>query len=136
MIVALASYLSLPLAPAECAAIAHRFHRDNVRESVQVLTDTHGWSDHFQHYDSDSHWHANHIAPDDHQPLPITDEEREQLEHLALIVGRLTARHSLFADLPSRGSTRPGSRVSHDFLQAVTPRRRTSVVGRLLGMRG
>jgi hypothetical protein len=132
MIAALASYLSLPLNPAACARIAHRFRRDNVRESVQVLSDRHGWSDHFRHYDSDTHWHANHIAPDDHVPHAITDDEQEQLEHLALIVGRLTARHSLLADLPARGHARPASRVSHDFLQAAASRPRTSVVARLL----
>ena len=131
VIAALARVLRVPLTTEASVDIAHRYHRDRVRESVQLLSDRHGWSDHFRHYDAESHWHANHIAPDGHEPLALSAPEREQLDHLARIVDGLTARHSLLAGAPDRWHARATTPVSHEFLRAAAPARRLSMLARL-----
>lgn len=131
VIAALASTLGIQLTPDACVQIAAEYNRDRVRDSVRRLADHHGWADHFGHYDTDSHWHANHIAPDDHDALPLTSAEHQQLEDLACTADRLTARHSLLAHTSGRTHSRAAAPVSHAFLHAAGRRQRRSIGSRL-----
>jgi hypothetical protein len=131
VIAALACTLGIHLTPDACVEIAAEFNRDRVRDSVKRLADHHGWADHFAHYDTDSHWHANHIAPEDHEALPLTSAEHQQLADLACTVDRLTARHSLLARTSGRTHSRAAASVSHDFLRAAGPSQRPSLRSRL-----
>ena len=131
VIAALSRKLGIQLTPEACIEIAADYNRDQVRESVRRLADHHGWADHFGHYDADSHWHANHIAPDDHEALPLTSAEHQRLEDLACTVDRLTARHSLLAGAWDRTQSRTAAPVSHAFLHAAAQPQRRSIRSRL-----
>ena len=136
VVAALAAWIHIPLGPEGSAAIAERFARHRVRSSVHGLAQRHGWTDSFVHYDLDSHWHANHIAPDDHDPAEITADEAAEMTDLAATIDRITADYSLLGavrELPVAASARP---ISHDYVNALAPadgaRRRVSALLRRL----
>ncbi|MCX6432280.1 MAG: hypothetical protein NTX29_05655 [Actinobacteria bacterium] len=131
---ALASHLNAGLSPVQCMAIAHQYSRDNVNAAVSDLSRHFGWSGTFTEYDPDSHWHANHIAPKDHPQLTVTAQESAELERLAMIVDRLTVRHSILNDAADADIRMMPIPISHQFLRAATdrPRRRLRLPQALL----
>jgi hypothetical protein len=114
----LSSWLGLPLDADECGNVGARFSREVVRSSVTALARQNGWSYDFRHYDPDSHWHANHIAPDDHEPAVLLDDEVRQLSVLRSRVEDLTSKYSLMARPPVRRPATDAPPVSQVLLSA------------------
>ncbi len=134
VIAALGALLDIPLSDTAAQATADRYSRENVRRSISDLARSRGWAHSFDHYDRESHWHANHIAPPDHPVEDITDDQRAELDRLSLIVDELTENHGILntEPLPVTKRNRP---VAHDLLRsqrwASRPRwRSTLLLGR------
>jgi hypothetical protein len=119
VIARLCDWVGVALPEASRQAIAAKFSREQVRSTVKQLSRSRGWSDDFRNYDTESHWHANHIAPPAHRGVELTDRERVALEALRLRVEYITGTHSLLATVPARRRPPVHRGPSQDFLAAV-----------------
>jgi hypothetical protein len=125
VIARLCDWVGVALSEGERLAIVEMYAREQVRSTVSQLAQSHGWSDDFRNYDTESHWHANHIAPPTHRPVELSDSERSVLDALRLRVEYVTGTHSLLATVPARRRPPEQRTVSQEFLNAVSsPQRR------------
>ena len=120
VIARLCDWVGVALSEAERLTIVEKFAREQVRTTVSQMSLSRGWSDDFRNYDTDSHWHANHIAPLTYRPVDLTNSERDTLNALRLRVEYVTGTHSLLATVPARRRPPEHRSASEDFLTAVT----------------
>ena len=101
-----AEELLLTLPESMTIEIAADLEKEQVASLISELAQEHGWRGEFEEFDQDTHWHANHISPDNHDLEPLTAEEEQKLAELAIKVNRLTEALSIFSsaavkDVPS-----------------------------------
>jgi hypothetical protein len=109
-----AEELQLTLPERKALEIAAALDKEQVASLISGLAEERGWRGEFDEFDEDTHWHANHISPDDYVPEPLTAEEEQKLAELSIRVNRLTDELSIF-------STAAVKNVSSDFSPTFSP---------------
>jgi hypothetical protein len=88
--------------------VAADLEKEQVASLISGLAEERGWRGKFDEFDEDTHWHANHISPDDHDLEALTAEEEQKLAELSIKVDRLTDALSIFSS-PQVKDVPPGS---------------------------